>query len=251
MFSTERADWLTAQYVWAMQSDSRWAHFLAQAVKERNFAKFRRHCGAAVTDIKQLLEHGDKAFSEADRTFVVLTVWEQMGGDMDDMSNDHLFYVERAAQAGIAYKCNKPGRDFEIPASINPHEQDRMMREIAGVNYAKFGQNPCGEIPMMRPDLDHGAYSPGSFHNHFAATNGQKEKIMSNPNSAVAFEVKTYIFGQDVKDMTEAQLIEAIKKLEQEIAKLKEVKSKSTKIAAKIKAMETSLASIVDALDAT
>lgn len=69
-------------------------------------------------------------------------------------------------------------------------------------------------------------------------------------NAATPIETITYVYGQDVKDMTEAQLIAAIKQVEKEIGLLSDVKSKSKKIAAKIAEYEKTLADIVAVLDA-
>ena len=67
---------------------------------------------------------------------------------------------------------------------------------------------------------------------------------------APAFETKSYIFGNDVKNMTEEALIHAIKRVEEQIADLKAVKTKSKKIAANVAKLEEALASIVAELDA-
>ena len=65
-----------------------------------------------------------------------------------------------------------------------------------------------------------------------------------------AFETKVIIFGRDAANLTEQELINAIKQVEGEIARLKEVKTKSKKIAANIADLEGQLNSIVEVLDA-
>lgn len=79
-----------------------------------------------------------------------------------------------------------------------------------------------------------------------------KESIMAaiNTNETTAFETKQIIFGQDATKMSEDDLIQAIKRVEGDIAKLKEVKTTSKKIAANIAAHEEQLAQIVAVLDA-
>lgn len=78
-----------------------------------------------------------------------------------------------------------------------------------------------------------------------------KEETMNQsvPMSAPAFETKHYVFGVDIRNMTEAGLIDAIKRVEVEIADLKAVKTKSSRIAAKVKELEDMLSKIVEALD--
>ena len=72
--------------------------------------------------------------------------------------------------------------------------------------------------------------------------------MLTNPN--IAIESKTLVFGQEVSVMTDADLIAAIKRIEGDMSKLKEVKTKSTKIAAKIAEMKANIQEIVAILDA-
>lgn len=74
----------------------------------------------------------------------------------------------------------------------------------------------------------------------------QQENEMSN---AMPFEMKYMVFGRDVATMSEEDLIQAIKHVEGEISKLKEVKTESKKIKSKIDAMTEALANIVNLLD--
>lgn len=79
------------------------------------------------------------------------------------------------------------------------------------------------------------------------------EEIPMNPtpvnNSAVAFETRHFVYGTEVSSMSEAQLINAIKQIEAEIADLKAVKTKSSRITAKVKELEDMLAKVVEQLD--
>jgi predicted RNA-binding protein with PIN domain len=76
----------------------------------------------------------------------------------------------------------------------------------------------------------------------------QAMSLITNPN--VAIETKTVIFGQDANSMSEQQLIDAIRRVEGDISKLKEVKTSSKKIASNIKELEAQLNAIVAVLDA-
>lgn len=81
----------------------------------------------------------------------------------------------------------------------------------------------------------------------------QKEEPVNpttNTAAATAFETRHFVYGTDVNQLGESQLIDAIKRLESEIADLKSVKTKSTKLAAKIKDLESMLAKVVEVLDA-
>lgn len=81
-----------------------------------------------------------------------------------------------------------------------------------------------------------------------------KESLEMNPTTqtapTVAFQTKHLVFGVSVEHMSEDQLIEAIQKVEGEITNLKGVKTKSTRITAKVKELEEMLAKIVGVLDA-
>lgn len=69
-------------------------------------------------------------------------------------------------------------------------------------------------------------------------------------NTTPAFETKHFVFGMDVANMTPGQLLEAIKKIENEIAEMKLVKSKSEFIKRRIAELEGMLAKVVEVLDA-
>lgn len=60
---------------------------------------------------------------------------------------------------------------------------------------------------------------------------------------------KTVIFGQDASIMSDAQIIDAIKRVEAQIAALKEVKTTSKKIGKNIKELEKQLDVIVAVFD--
>lgn len=91
----------------------------------------------------------------------------------------------------------------------------------------------------------------------FSALSSPKPKDItmnttSNSSSvnAIPFATRHEIFGQDIRHMSEGQLIEAIKKIEGEIANLGQVKTASKKIEAKKTELTSMLASVVEILDA-
>jgi hypothetical protein len=81
-------------------------------------------------------------------------------------------------------------------------------------------------------------------------TQPTQQEVVPVTQSAPAFQTKHYVYGQDVTTLSSAQLIEAIKRIENEIADLKVVKVKSTKIAAEIASLNSMLTEVVAALDA-
>lgn len=75
-----------------------------------------------------------------------------------------------------------------------------------------------------------------------------KEPIMAN--ASTPFEVITFVYGSDVKSMSEEQLIDSIKRAEADIAKLNVVKTASKKLEAKKAELQAAIDKMVEALDA-
>lgn len=82
---------------------------------------------------------------------------------------------------------------------------------------------------------------------------GQQPMTTATPTTqipALPFETKHFIYGKDINLLADAELVEAIKKVEVEVDSLKAVRTSSTKIKAKIAELETMLGEIVKVLDA-
>lgn len=113
--------------------------------------------------------------------------------------------------------------------------------------------------PITFADLESNEGYRATFAQHIAPFQSTRytfstyEEIPMNPtpvnNSAVAFETRHFVYGAEVSSMSEAQLINAIKQIEAEIADLKAVKTKSSRITAKVKELEDMLAKVVEQLD--
>jgi hypothetical protein len=108
-------------------------------------------------------------------------------------------------------------------------QQKRMLAE-----HAITLTNPCAETSL-------GQSQPCAL-----APEPKKEEPMSN---TVEIKTITYINNVDVTKMSDEQLINAIKTIENEIAALKAVKTKSTKITIKINEALHTLAKVVAILD--
>lgn len=77
-----------------------------------------------------------------------------------------------------------------------------------------------------------------------------EEEVPMSINTKIAFQTRHYVYGTDVEQMTEEQLIHAIKQLEAEIADLKSVNTSSTRIQKRIEELKSMLTSVVGVLDA-
>lgn len=72
---------------------------------------------------------------------------------------------------------------------------------------------------------------------------------MTTPTNAPAFETKAFIFGMDTSAASEEELIDAIRKIEQEISSLESIKTQSARIDAKVSDLKKSLNQIANVLD--
>ncbi len=104
----------------------------------------------------------------------------------------------------------------------------------------------------------------GEWFDHFKETGrtdfnpqaepAQQESVMSDKEDRTApmpaFESVDYVYGVDVRQATEAELIKAIRRAEAEIHELEQIRVESSKIAAMIVDKREQLKAIVDALDA-
>jgi hypothetical protein len=86
-----------------------------------------------------------------------------------------------------------------------------------------------------------------AFEDRKPATPTIKEPAMSDK---IVVETKHFINGVEIKTMTDAQLIDAVKQIEKEIESLSAVKVLSKKIAAKIEECRATLDTVVKFLDA-
>lgn len=82
------------------------------------------------------------------------------------------------------------------------------------------------------------------------AINGQPETTQENPMPSIEIKNVTFINNTDVTQMTDEQLIGTIKNIEQEIADLEAVKSKSVAIGKKVGQLNETLLKVVAILDA-
>ena len=82
------------------------------------------------------------------------------------------------------------------------------------------------------------------------ANQQENEDMNQTTISTPAFETRHFVNGRDVSSMSDNELIEAIRRLETEIADLKTVKTKSKAITKKIEELDGMLSKTVEILDA-
>lgn len=83
--SQDRIDEITAQYVWAIQSDSGWYHKATDAAKLGDYGKFRRHTG---NFINRIARQQNEKISGVEWAYVLLELWAGLGCKREDCLKD-------------------------------------------------------------------------------------------------------------------------------------------------------------------
>lgn len=202
----EREDWLTTQYVWAIENERGWSDEVALSVQTDNFGGFRRRTANYINTIHKLVanDHDCNKPKEIEWAFIVLTLWLNKGGSKYAVLVD--------------------------PGVLKPH----YAALLDGLHNKRRG-----------PHEPHETEATEAVPNETET----QEEITMNQAATVAFVTKSYIYGKDVEQMSEAELIDAIRSVEAQIASLKMVQTPSKKIAAKIAELEDMLKKIVATLD--
>ena len=191
----EREDWLTTQYVWAIEDERAWSDEVEGLALMGRFGEFRRRTANYINAIHKLvaMDHDCAKPKGIELAYVVLSLWLNRGGN--------------------------PNAALVDPGVLKPHYVELLHR----VDSAPVPHET--EVPNE--------------------TETQEENTMSQP----AFVTKSYIYGKDVEQMSEQELINSIRSVETEIGSLKTVQTPSKKIAAKIAELEDMLKKIVGVLD--
>lgn len=194
----KRENWLTTQYVWAIENERGWSDEVSGLAQQGRFGEFRRRTANYINTIHKLVarDHDCAKPKEIEWAYIVLSLWLNKGGDPSKVATD--------------------------PGVLKPH-------------YAELLQ-----------DVDN---VPASHETEVPNETETQEEITMNQAATVAFVTKSYIYGKDVEQMSEAELIDAIRSVEAQIASLKMVQTPSKKIAAKIAELEDMLKKIVATLD--
>lgn len=209
---TIRVDYLTTQYVWALENDQAFMLKARHEAERSNFNQFRRLVGSYIIPTRRTLgDMGEGAFTGAEWSFLYLEMWLRLRSDdvypnMNTANYDDFeFHVGRLNEAGFVLT----GRGV-VPMT------------------APILHNPCAEIALPTQPVQ------------------PQEKTVSNQ---ITIQNKTFINGVDVAGMSDEQLIDAIKKVEKEVEELNSVKTKSKKITAKVEQAQATLAQLVELLD--
>jgi hypothetical protein len=207
-----REDFITTQYIWALENEQVFMTKAKHAVEHGRFNIFRDLVLENLRPIRRLVV--DNTLMGVDWAFLYIELWVRLGGF--DILMSSLCY------------------DPDVK-----HHLDRLDRIGFGVSRdgvicRNQSSNPCAEVSL-------GQSQPCAL-----APEPKKEEPMSN---TVEIKTITYINNADVTKLSDEQLIDAIKTIENEIAALKAVKTKSTKITAKIAEAQDTLAKVVAVLD--
>lgn len=224
----ERLDHMTVQYIWALENENTFMVRAKHEVERGNFSQFRRLVGGYIMPVRRAVGEAEaNALSGVEWSFLHIEMWKRLGGSCSACGFSHSnnyaefkYQLDRLNEAGycLTHRGVEKRQDKNPCAKISLGESQPCTLQI-----------PEGEDSM------NDNYTTG--------------KITNPVQMAPAFETKNYIFGNEVSGMSEDALISAIKRVEEQIADLKAVKTKSTKIAANIAKLQDQLASIVAELD--
>lgn len=212
-----RADHMITQYIWALENDSAFDKTAKGFVSNSLFNSFRVLVQTTIRPVRKMVgDDHSGGIRPGEWAFLYLEMWIRLGG-FNSLKNelfhdpDVMFFKTRLGRAG-----------------------HRITRHGVVADDTPESQNPCAEIILGQPQPCVLAPEP------------EKEEPMYN---TVEIKTITYINNADVTKLTDEQLIDAIKTIENEIAALKAVKTKSTKITAKITEAQDTLAKVVAVLD--
>ena len=206
----EREDWLTTQYVWAIENESAWSDEVEGLALANRFGTFRRRTANYINATHKLVVAANESFcakpKELEWAFIVFSLWINKGGNPDAVLAD--------------------------PGVLKPAYTE-LLSELDELDDLGSVRNKPQETEATNE------------------TETQEENTMNQTVaiSTVAFATKSYVYGKDVEQMSEGELINAIRSVEAEIASLKTVQTPSKKIATKIAELEEMLKKIVGVLD--
>lgn len=190
---------------------------------------------------------------------------------MTPQREEHLYhqYVIPIVNDGVWYRaadehiCKKNGAKFLressgfVRAMANKLQGHNLEIEERAYVYLHMWQYHGGEGEDLLRTLDVDTAIAVPLHKMLMARAAPQPAPQPEPqedqpvnNTTPAFETKHFVFGMDVANMTSGQLLEAIKKIENEIADLKAVKSKSEFIKKRIAELDGMLVKVVEVLDA-
>lgn len=222
----KRMEYLDHQYVLTIQNERSWYTRARSALLRGSFDTF---CTITRTEALMVGKVRGERLHPLDHAYIERELFEQF--DQED---------RRPAMRGRAY----PDQWRELNRAIEawgqmPKKAESAKRMMLSMN--EFFE----EISEQIETATHTLAEVGEAFN-----NAVQETKEINAMSNIPFTTKNYVFGQDVANMTEEQLIAALKKVEGEIANLKGIGAKSKKIEQMIKDAEAGLAKIVEVLDA-
>jgi hypothetical protein len=212
----DRVDYLVTQYIWALENDSEAVPGLKEKVRDGHFRDFSVAVRTAILPIRKLLGEPNRPDDLLvwELAYIYLETWFRLGG------------------YGKALTTQSGNRVWqESVMSINTvglHYTDRGVRTLPQPT-----TNPCAEVLISQPQ---------------PCVLAEPEKEIPVSKKIIIANV-TFINNVDVTTMNDAQLIDAIRTIENEINDLKAIKAKSVKIAAKILDAQLTLNKVVEILD--
>ena len=130
---------------------------------------------------------------------------------------------------------------------------DRKTTELILSTFSRTLLNPSEQVLAKATILDNSINWPSTTHpiltsGEMVMSNKPTEEIKMEPKK-LPIEVKTYVYGVDVADLTDAQLIVAIRKVTAEIKALEDLQADSAKVRTMVENLERDKVSLIGILD--
>jgi hypothetical protein len=218
---------LTRDYVLPIAHNNAWHCQCYQHIKRGELIRFIELTSQQLTSQRTTLK--EDALETPLRAYVYIAVWGYIDGDLEVM-------LEKALAV------HHPSVLYQEIA-----EQLRDMLQLPKKTAAVSTTVATNFNALTREQANQWACT---VTNNAITATSLNEKTPMGSTKTPAFETRHFVFGIDIKSLSDDQLISGIKEVENEIADLKTVKTKSKKITDRISELDGMLKSIVEVLDA-
>lgn len=273
----EEDDYLFAQYVRALKNNFKWYRSASPHIATQMYERFAL---ASYSYIRKLMDElGDENTNDGIPLLmrrVTMALWHESTSALACLKEPYYMRHVATVQTYVESRMSAPKPDtvvndcaaLWIDHSVDPAEDGVYEIENPETPYRRFSMWEDGKWRAYVETAEKATtvkVLSNSIYKHQLRWRPIQSAATITPTLASNLEERTdimpidttkpfvsadYVYGQDTSDMSEAQLLGAIKKIEKEIADLESIKTASTKIASNITGLKTALEKVVAALDA-
>jgi hypothetical protein len=145
MLNKDRAEWLTYQYVCAIQNNAEWHGYMQKAVECKNFGQFQRITSPFIQGVSKNLQRSDMGLTVQqgiEWAFIYKALWDEAGGDRDFLMREGENYVALLHEE----ERSRPQRaeetfEAEYEANFTTTEENQIMAKVFEQKSYIFGQD--------------------------------------------------------------------------------------------------------------